>query len=452
VGVTPTETDEIEALKSKIERLQAQLLEQAKPRDAVFLAETIPANLPTKGKLTALTVKGPGRAMLGDGGGLWLQRKRGGRSWLFRYTLGDRAKEMGLGSLSDVTLAQARARAWVCRNLVKVGIDPIERQRSLAVVKAPMQPTTFRQAAERYYEAKKAGWRSEKHAIQFPNTMRDYVYPIIGDMPVADVDTDRVLSVLNPIWTKKPETASRVRARIEQVLDWAAARKMRSGENPARWRGHLSALLPERRKLRRVENHPALPFSRMFDFWQALAARESVSAEALRFTILTAARTGEVIGARWGEIDLEARMWVVPAHRMKAHREHRVALSDEALAVLERLRLLKAGDDSFVFPGTGVGKPLSNMAMTMLLRKLGRQDITVHGFRSSFSDWAAESTNYPRDMVEMALAHTVSNKVEAAYRRGDMVERRRLLMRDWAMHCTTPPAEADNLRRIGEAR
>jgi integrase len=293
--------------------------------------------------------------------------------------------------------------------------------------------------------------------------MRDYVYPLIGELLVQDIDTDRVLGILEQavcdddgkeigrLWTTRPETASRVRARIEQVLDWAAARRMRQGDNPARWRGHLSALLPERGKVRAVTHHPALPYGEMYAFWSVLKARTSASAEALCFTILTAARTGQVIGATWNEIDLEAKVWTIPAERMKARRQHRVPLSKEALAVLARVKSMKTSDDGPVFQGATDGNALSNMAMAMLLRKMGRGDLTVHGFRSSFRDWAAEMTAHAGEMVEMALAHVVANPVEAAYRRGDMFERRRRLMADWAAHCTTAPApKSDNVRRIGD--
>jgi integrase len=465
--VGSADTSEVEALKAEIERLKERLAK--KPEEFRFLGEVIAGDLLAEitkgGKLSARGVQTKPDGMHGDGGNLWLQVTPGGRSWLFRYRWGAKQREMGLGSVAEIPIADARARAAICRRLVREGVDPIERRRTVAAAAAPAKPTTFRDAAQRYYDSKKAGWRSDKHAVQFPNTMRDYVYPIVGELPVQDVDTDRVLKILEQelqddegkvigrLWTTRPETASRVRARIEQVLDWAAARKIRQGDNPARWRGHLSALLPERKKVKAVTHHAALPYPEANAFWVALSARTSASAEALRFAILTAARTGEVIGAKWEEIDLGAKVWTIPAGRMKAQRQHRVPLSDEAIAVLGRLKALRTGEDGFVFPGAKAGGPLSQMAMAMLLRKLDRQDLTVHGFRSTFRDWAAETTAYPNEMVEMALAHTVGNKVEAAYRRGDMFDRRRRLMKDWAKHCmTAPPARTDNVRRIGEAR
>ncbi len=462
------DTLEVDALRAEIERLTDRLA-KAKPRDFNFLGEAIAsdllADLTRGGKLSAKGVQTRPDGMHGDGGNLWLQVTPGGRSWLFRYRWGPKQREMGLGSTSEVTLPDARGRAAICRRRVRDGIDPIERRRSLASAAAPVRRTTFKEAAQRYFEAKKAGWRSDKHTVQFPNTMRDYVYPVIGELPVQDVDTDRVLKILEPIWSAKPETASRVRARIEQVLDWAAARRMRHGDNPARWRGHLSALLPERKKVKAVDHHPALPYSEAHAFWLALTTRTSASAEALRFAILTAARTGEIVGARWSEVDLSAKVWTIPAERMKAQRQHRVALSKQAVEILERMKALKGDGDGYVFPGAKAASPLSNMAMAMMVRKMSPAEgpprwldhkgdaIVPHGFRSTFRDWAAELTTHPNEMVEMALAHTVGNKVEAAYRRGDMFERRRRLMDDWAAHCTTPPpAKADNVHQIGEAR
>jgi len=458
------DASEIEALRAENERLKEQL---ARTRDVEFLGDVVPADLLSElaasRKLTARSAKTTTKPMTGDGGGLWLQVTPGGRSWLFRFN----GREMGLGSLKDVPLAEARGRAFICRRLVRAGVDPIERRNELAAATAPSpkKRTTFKHAAQRYFDSKKAGWRSDKHSIQFPNTMRDYVHPTIGEWPVGDVDTDALLKILEQevrgpdgkvigtLWRTKPETAARVRARIEQVLDWATALKMRQGENPARWRGHLDAILPARSKVRAVKHHAALPFADMFEFWELLKTRTSVSAEALRFTILTAARTGEVIGARWREVDLGAKTWTVPAERMKAHRQHRVALSDAAVEVLERMKPLKKADDDFIFPGAKPGEPLSQMAMTMLLRKMGRGDLTTHGFRSTFRDWAAECTNFPGDMVEMALAHTISNRVEAAYRRLDQLDRRRRLMGDWAAHIKTKPVpKADNVTHIGAAR
>ncbi|SDA25082.1 Integrase [Methylobacterium sp. UNC378MF] len=388
------------------------------------------------GKLTALGVaklKAPG--MYGDGGGLWLQVSgKGGKSWVFRYTLRGKSREMGLGPVSTFSLAEARDKALTCRKLCYEGIDPIEMrrgQRQEAAVEAA-KAITFRTCAEGYIESHKAGWRNDKHAAQWTATLATYAYPAFGDLSVQAVDTDLVLKALEAIWTTKPETATRVRGRIESVLDWAATRDYRRGENPARWKGHLQNLLPKRSKVRKVEHHAALPFKDVPAFMKTVAAQPGVAAKLMAFTILTAARTGEALGARWHEIDSEAAVWVIPAERMKAGAEHRVPLSAAATTLLAEMRGL---DDTFVFPGGRRGKPLSNMAMLVLLRRMERTDITTHGFRSSFRDWASEITDFPSEVVEMALAHTVESKVERAYRRGDLFEKRRELMKAWATHC-----------------
>ena len=388
------------------------------------------------GKLTALGVaklKTPG--MYGDGGGLWLQVSgKGGKSWVFRYTLKGKSREMGLGPVSTFTLAEARDKALTCRKLCYEGIDPIEirrGQRQDAAVEAA-KAITFRTCAEGYIEAHKAGWRNDKHAAQWSATLATYAFPVFGDLPVQAVDTGLVLKALEVIWNTKPETATRVRGRIESVLDWAATRDYRRGENPARWKGHLQNLLPKRSKVRKVEHHAALAFKNVPEFMQSVAAQPGTAAKLMAFTILTAARTGEALGARWSEIDLEAGIWTVPAGRMKAGAEHRVPLSAAALAILAEMQGL---DAEFVFPGGRRGKPLSNMAMLVLLRRMERSDLTVHGFRSSFRDWASETTDFPSEVVEMALAHTVESKVERAYRRGDLFEKRRELMAAWASFC-----------------
>ena len=334
----------IEALELEVEQLRQQI-SRSKPKEFIFLGEVIASEilpeLTAGGKLSARGTQTRSVGMHGDGGNLWLQVTPGGRSWVFRYRWGAKQREMGLGALKDVSLSEARARAAVCRRLLREEIDPIERRQALnAETRAEDKPATFKDAAERYIAAHKAGWRSKKHADQWPSSMKSYVYPVIGDVPVHAIDTDRIMKILDPIWAAKPETASRVRSRIESVLDWATARKMRQGENPARWRGHLQALLPARSKMKAVEHHAALPFAAMNEFWRALAGRDSASAEALKFAILTAARTGEVIGARWSEIDLAANTWIIPAERMKAARQHRVALSTAAVAVLNRLKPL----------------------------------------------------------------------------------------------------------------
>jgi integrase len=332
------------------------------------------------------------------------------------------------------------------------GRDPLAAKRAKRdqARLAEARAMTFRQCAEAYIDAHRAGWRNPKHAGQWPATLETYVYPTMGALPVQAVDVGLVMKAVEPIWTTKPETAGRVRGRIESVLDWATARGYRQGENPARWRGHLENLLPKKSKVRRVEHHAALAYTEIAEFVAELRRQEGVGARALEFAILTAARTGEVLGARWDEINIAERLWTVPASRMKAGKEHRVPLSDAALAIVERLAAIRSGD--FVFPGAREGRPLSNMAMLMTLRRMGRGELTAHGFRSSFRDWAAERTAFPAEVAEMALAHVVGNKVEAAYRRGDMFEKRRQLADAWAKFCTAPtPAGATVLAFGGAA-
>ncbi len=339
---------------------------------------------------------------------------------------------MGLGPADLYSLAEARQKALEARKLVAEGVDPIEARqakRTAAAVDAA-KGMTFRACAEAYINAHRSGWRNPKHAAQWPATLGAYAYPHFGSLPVQAVDVGLVMKAVEPIWTEKPETASRVRGRIESVLDWATARGYRQGENPARWRGHLENLLPPRSKVRRVEHHAALPYGEIAAFMAELRQQEGVGARALEFAILTAASTGEVIGARWDEINVAERLWIVPADRMKAGKEHRAPLSDAALAIVEKMAAIRQGDH--VFPGSKAERPISNMAMLMLLRRMGRGDLTAHGFRSTFRDWAAEATNFPAEVAEMALAHTVGDKLEAAYRRGDLFEKRREIMAAWA--------------------
>jgi integrase len=396
------------------------------------------------GKLTPAAVRHAAKpGLYGDGGGLWLNvGPSGNKSWLYRFMLDGRAREMGLGALHTIGLAEARERARSARRLCLDGVDPIDRKhadrdaRRLAAESA----VSFRYCAAKYIAANRAGWRNAKHAAQWDATLAAYAYPVIGALPVGAVDTGHVTRVLEPIWTTKPETASRVRGRIEAVLDYAATHRWRSRENPARWRGHLENVLPKRSKVRKVQHHAALPWRQIGAFMAELAGQEGVAVLALRFAILTAARTGEVIGARWAEIDAEHAVWIVPAIRMKANREHRAPLSDAALALLHEAGKLRASDgDGFVFPGRRAR--LSNMALLMALRRMGRGDLTTHGFRSTFRDWAAE-TGKPADIAEAALAHALGNKTQAAYQRGDLLERRRRLMDQWANFCgITSPVE-----------
>ncbi len=341
---------------------------------------------------------------------------------------------MGLGPISAVNLAQARDKAAECRRQRSEGKDPIEeRKAAIAAARAAdAQRTTFREAAEQMITAHEAGWRNPKHRQQWRNTLEAYVYPVIGDVSVAAVDKALVLKILEPLWRAKPETASRIRGRIERVLDAAKARGQRDGENPARWRGHLDAALPKRSKVQVVKHHPALPYKELPAFMSELREREGVTPLALEFTILTVARSGEAIGTRSAEIDYEDATWTVPASRMKGGKAHVVALSKRAVAILRELEKTRTGE--FVFPGIKPRRPISDMTMLMLLREL-RPGLTVHGFRSSFKDWCAEQTSFPNFLSEAALAHVVADKVEAAYRRSDLLERRRKLMEQWATYC-----------------
>jgi integrase len=373
---------------------------------------------------TVSALRKPGRYV--DGMGLQLRiDPKGNKSWIFRHQHNGRRHDLGLGSWPEVTLAEARNKALTARRQILDGDDPIVARRANRARSAAI---TFQECAERYIAAHSAGWRSPIHAKQWPSTLTAYVYPVFGALPVQDIDVGLVLRAIEPIWTTKPETAGRVRGRIEAVLDWAKAREYRQGENPARWRGHLDHLLPARGKVRKVEHHAALPYPELPAFMAELRRRGGVAARAMEFAILTVARTGEVIGATWSDIDREARVWTIPASRMKSDREHRVPLSDAALAVLPSTSE-SASETAKVFP-------ISNMAMAMTLRRMGRGDLTVHGFRSSFSDWTAERTDFPSDVREMALAHVVSDKVEAAYRRGDLFEKHRALANAWAHFCS----------------
>jgi integrase len=396
------------------------------------------------GKLNALQVQRaikPG--MYADGDGLYLQVAGArSRSWLYRFTLNGRERYLGLGSASAIDLKRARELAAEARRLRAEGIDPLEQRRAQRTTKRLKDARTiiFKECGEKYIASHEAAWRSDKHRQQWKNTLTTYVYPVVGALPVQDIDTALVIKVIEPIWLTRPETASRVRGRIESILDWAKARGFRAGENPARWRGHLDHLLPNRSKISKVVHHAALPYREIPAFMADLRGRQSISARCLEVTILAALRTSEAIGARLGEIDLEARLWTVPGSRMKTGTEHRIPLSERVLNILRDLR--QRYESEYVFPGGRAGKPLSNMAMLKMLALMGRDDLTVHGFRSSFRDWAAECTNFSKEVAEMALAHAVGDKVEAAYRRGDLFEKRRRLMTAWAEFCGKSPAAA----------
>lgn len=395
----------------------------------------------------------PGR--FADGGGLYLQvsestSEEGGvtKSWLFRFMLAGKARQMGLGDVNTFSLKEARERARAARQQVADGIDPIAaRQDKKAALRADdAKAVTFQQASERYIKAHAAGWKNAKHGDQWRNTLQTYAWPVVGNLHVGKVDTAHVMQILEPIWSEKAETASRVRGRIESVLDWAKARHFRSGDNPARWRGHLDKLLPARAKVQKVKHHPAMPYADIPAFMEKLRGMDSISARALEFTILTAVRTGETIGAKEGEIDFAAKVWTIPGERMKSGRLHRVPLSDRAIEILQATPKEKGSE--YVFPGAIKGKGLSNMAMLELLRGID-DTLVVHGFRSSFRDWSAESTNFPREIAEAALAHVLADKTEAAYQRGDLLEKRRRLMTAWAKYCAEKPvARADNVTAL----
>jgi len=399
-------------------------------------------------------VRQPGRYR--DGRNLYLQVRRSTRneaaeavnkSWVFRYQRFGKHTWMGLGPYPDVSLAEARELAAKARRQLLGDIDPLDdkRARHRAARTACDDRPTFAACAEQYVDAQAPGWSNPKHIDQWRSTLEKLAGPVIGPLPVDEIDTALVIRCIEPHWTTRTETASRLRGRIEAVLDWATVRGYRQGDNPARWRGHLDKLLPRASQVARVKHHPALPYTEARAFLQALRSDAGVASRALEFTILTAARTNEVIQAEWSEIDLDLRTWTVPAGRMKSKREHRVPLSDAAVSVLIAV---KGRSTRYVFPGHKRGSHQSNTAMLQVLRRLNRTGITVHGFRSTFRDWCAETTNYPADVAEMALAHTLRDKTEAAYRRGDLFEKRARLMADWARFCSKPaqPAKVITIR------
>jgi integrase len=371
-----------------------------------------------------------------DGGGLYLQiMKAGAKSWLFRYMRQGKARSLGLGPVHTVSLAKARLAAHACREQLHAGMDPlvVKKERQQADRMDDARALSFRDCATQYHLAHKDAWKNKKHADQWTNTLATYAYPTFGHLPIADVDVELVMKVLEPIWKEKTETASRLRGRIESVLDWATARGYRKGDNPARWKGHLDHLLLSRSAANKVTHHPALPYGQLPEFISALQELTGISPLALEFTILCASRTSETIKATFDEFDLGSKVWVIPAERMKADREHRVPLSDRACAIVKRMA--NSAENDFVFPGRKQDSSLSNMAMLELVRGMKFGAITVHGFRSTFRDWAGECTPHPRECIEFALAHTLKDKTEAAYFRGDLFEKRRLLMNDWASFC-----------------
>ena len=397
----------------------------------------------------ALTIKrieralAPGRYGDGGGSGLYLQvGSTGGKSWLFRFERDGRERWMGIGPLHTVDLTEARERARKARLLLLDGIDPLEQRRADKAARAleAAKSMTFEQASRLYYEAHESGWNNRKYRQQFKNTMRDYVLPKIGRLSVAAIDVGMVLKVIEPHWAAKAPTMNKVRARIEAILDWASVRGYRQGDNPARWKGHLSEALPAVSKIAKTEHHAALPYREVPAFMAKLTEQDGVAARALEFSILTAARTGEVTCAVWDEIDLAGKVWTIPARRMKAGKEHRVPLSDRAISLLRAL----PREGEYVFTSSVKrGAPISAVAtMYRALRRIVADGVSVHGFRSSFSDWAHEQTSYDNHSIELSLAHSVGNAVERAYRRGDLFEKRRRLMAEWAKYCATPLAAA----------
>lgn len=382
--------------------------------------------------------------LIHDGNGLYLQvAPAGTRSFAFRYTINGRTRLMGLGSVTITSLSSARKRALELKVLVASGTDPLGQRAVTAVARQEPQVhrMTFQRAAEIYIETHAPSWSNAKHASQWSNSLRDHAHPIIGKLPVDAITVDHIRRILKPIWNTKNETASRVRGRIERILGWASVRGYRTGENPARWQGFLSEDFPKRSRAALPKHHAALPYAEAPAFYKHLTSVGGVSPQFLRFIMLTAVRTGEAQKVRWDEIDFEAKLWTVPALRMKAKREHRVPLSEEAIALLLSVRAAQqltpeVVESPYVFVTTKADKPISNMAALALLKRLGRTDITPHGMRSTFRDWAAEQTDHAREVAEAALAHTLTNRVEAAYQRGDLLEKRQKLMKDWARFLT----------------
>jgi integrase len=404
------------------------------------------------GKLTVAKVKTRAPGRYGDGGGLWLCVGPNSKSWVFRYMIGGKAREMGLGSFDDVGLAEAREAARLCRARVHQKpenggpVDPLaERQAAEITAKvASAKVMTFRECAKAYVKAHRDGWKSAVHAHQWVQSLEAYAYPLLGNLPVGSIDTALVVKTLEPNWLEKTETMSRVRGRVESVLGWATVRGFRQGDNPARWKGHLDNLLPAKTKVKAVEHFAALDYRQIGAFMEDLRRQNSIPAAALEFLILTAMRSKPIIGARWEEIDLKNRVWTVEDEDMKSGVQHTVPLSDQAVAVLNRMAQMRRND--FVFPGRN-GK-LNKDALFALLRRMGRGDLTAHGFRSTFRDWAGNRTNYSRDLAEEALAHQIGDATERAYAREPRIEKRRPMMRDWATFCDAPAAAGESCHSV----
>lgn len=436
------------------------------PKRAKELTATAVDRLKAEGSKNRRIMVGPS-----DCAGLHLRIEGGTKSWALRIKVGDKRRDIGLGAynakagvtdaeaakLPGLSLAEARAKARELRAMAQetgTVISPTvaKTEAAKAQVHAALleaaKAKTFRECAEAFIETKRAEWKNEKHGKQWLATLEAYAFPKFGKLPVASIDRAMVLDVLRPIWSTKTETASRLRGRIESILDWATVSGYREGENPARWRGHLDKLLPAPSKVKKVMHHAALPYAEAGEFMVELRKREGMAAKALEFAILCASRSGEVRGATWAEIDLKARLWVIPAHRMKAGKEHRIPLSDAAVKLLEGLTRVKGSP--YVFPAPR-GGALTDSALTAVLKRMGRDDLTQHGFRSTFRDWAGETTSYPREVIEHALAHQLKDKAEAAYQRGDLLAKRKRLMADWAKFCDTVQKPQGNVVAINEA-
>ena len=409
-------------------------------------------------ELGPLAVKGlttAGLHPVGGVAGLMLQvSPTSTRSWLLRVKVGHKRREIGLGAFPGVTLALAREKAQATRDDIANGIDPVARRATARQTIVEQQQEekalawTFKRCAEAYIKAKKPGWRNVKHGTQWENTLATYAYPVIGDVLVRHVNITHVTSIIEPHWATKNETINRVRNRIELVLDWATLRRLRSGDNPARWKGNLDKLLADRKIVGAVTGHRALDAGDLYAFMQALKAVPGTSARCLEFVVLTACRSGEARLATWAEIDTATRTWSIPGQRMKSGRPHSVPLSDEVVALLEALPRMEGTD--LVFPGTRGGKPLSDMSMTATMRRMA-VDAVPHGMRASFSSWCASSTAYPSEVREMALAHAIGDGTVAAYQRSDLFEKRRHLMTDWAKFLGTAPAVGDNVVQMHKA-
>jgi integrase len=420
--------------------------------DTEWMADNMTRSLNRLTSLRVTRAKRPG--MYADGGSLYLRVAPGGsKQWIFRYTSRDgRMRDMSLGAVHTFSLAEARERATQARKLRADGIDPLDHKRAhqAARAAADAKRMTFGQCALGFIKDNEAEWGNAKHRYEWEATLNRYVYPTLGSLPIEVIDTPLVLKVIKPLWGRVPTTASRVLGRIHAVIGWATVHHYRSGDNPARWQGHLEHALPALGKVSKVEHHAALPYAQVSAFMAKLRKDSSIGAQCLEFIVLTACRLSEVLYAEWNEIDFDNRVWIVPASRMKANKEHRVPLSTSALAVLKAMQAVRHSD--YVFPGARQGRPVGVVTPIRLAKEAAGADITVHGLRSTFRDWAAERTNFPREVAEMALAHTIPNAVEAAYRRGDLFDKRRKLMDAWAAYCAKVETDAGKVVALARGR